>query len=87
MQSSKLRSRQRYTHLATDSVLVHLVLVRTLLLNAMAGEPTQPTFGDIQYAPLTGHYHKLDKDTLLPEGLDVVADGRVSWPAVDLVAL
>jgi len=53
----------------------------------MAGEPTQPTFGDIQYAPLTGHYHKLDKDTLLPEGLDVVADGRVSWPAVDLVAL
>lgn len=44
-------------------------------------KPTQPptgasTFGDIQYAPLTGHYHKLDKDTLLPEGLDVVADGR-----------
>lgn len=44
-------------------------------------KPTQPptgasTFGDIEYAPLTGHYHKLDKDTLLPEGLDVVADGR-----------
>lgn len=44
-------------------------------------KPTQPptgasTFGDIQYAPLTGHYHKLDKNTLLPEGLDVVADGR-----------
>lgn len=44
-------------------------------------KPTQPptgasTFGDIQYAPLTGHYHKLDKDTELPEGLDVVADGK-----------
>lgn len=44
-------------------------------------KPTQPptgasTFGNIEYAPLTGHYHKLDKDTLLPEGLDVVADGR-----------
>lgn len=33
------------------------------------------TFGDIQYAPLTGHYHRLDRDTELPEGLDVVADG------------
>jgi hypothetical protein len=44
-------------------------------------KPTQPptgasTFGDIQYAPLTGHYHKLDKDTELPEGIDVVADGK-----------
>jgi len=44
-------------------------------------KPTQPptgasTFGNIEYAPLTGHYHKLDRNTLLPEGLDVVADGR-----------
>ena len=44
-------------------------------------KPTQPptgasTFGDIEYAPLTGHYHRLDRNTLLPEGLDVVADGR-----------
>ena len=44
-------------------------------------KPTNPptgasTFGDIQYAPLTGHYHKLDKDTELPEGLDVIADGE-----------
>lgn len=34
------------------------------------------TFGDIQYAPLTGHYYKLDRDTKLPEGLDVIADGK-----------
>ncbi len=34
------------------------------------------TFGDIQYAPLTGHYHRLDRNTELPEGLDVVADGE-----------
>jgi hypothetical protein len=44
-------------------------------------EPTQPptgasTFGDIEYAALTGHYYRLDKNTLLPEGLDVIADGR-----------
>ena len=44
-------------------------------------KPTQPptgasTFGDIQYAPLTGHYYKLDRDTKLPEGLDVIADGK-----------
>lgn len=44
-------------------------------------KPTKPptgasTFGDIQYAPLTGHYYRLDKDTELPEGLDVVADGE-----------
>lgn len=43
-------------------------------------KPTKPptgasTFGDIQYAPLTGHYHRLDRDTELPECLDVVADG------------
>lgn len=43
-------------------------------------KPTKPptgasSFGDIQYAPLTGHYHKLDRDTELPEGLDLVADG------------
>ncbi|MCM0589486.1 MAG: hypothetical protein HEQ35_10695 [Gloeotrichia echinulata IR180] len=44
-------------------------------------KPTQPptgasTFADIQYAPLTGHYYKLDKGTLLPVGLGVIADGK-----------
>jgi hypothetical protein len=44
-------------------------------------KPTNPltgasTFGDVQYAPLTGHYHKLNQDTQLPEGLNVIADGR-----------
>ncbi|KYC39871.1 hypothetical protein WA1_28290 [Scytonema hofmannii PCC 7110] len=44
-------------------------------------KPTQPptgasTFADIQYAPLTGHYYKLDKGTPLPVGLEVVADGK-----------
>lgn len=44
-------------------------------------QPTQPptgasAFADIDSAPLTGHYHRLDKNTLLPEGLDVIADGR-----------
>ncbi|WP_199317400.1 MULTISPECIES: Tse2 family ADP-ribosyltransferase toxin [Planktothricoides] len=44
-------------------------------------QPTQPptgasTFADIDSAPLTGHYHRLEKNTLLPEGLDVIADGR-----------
>ncbi|HEY9650960.1 MAG TPA: hypothetical protein V6C95_09875 [Coleofasciculaceae cyanobacterium] len=44
-------------------------------------KPTNPptgasTFGDVQYAPLTGHYHKLNQGTELPEGLDVIADGR-----------
>ncbi|MBR8832842.1 MAG: hypothetical protein DSM106950_02060 [Stigonema ocellatum SAG 48.90 = DSM 106950] len=44
-------------------------------------KPTQPpvgasTFGDIRYAPLTGHYYRIDKGTLLPEGLAVIADGE-----------
>jgi len=44
-------------------------------------KPTKPptgasTFGDIQYAPITGHYHQLNQNTELPEGLDVVADGK-----------
>lgn len=44
-------------------------------------KPTNPptgasTFGDVQYAPLTGHYHRLNQDTELPEGLDAIADGR-----------
>lgn len=43
--------------------------------------PTQPptgasTFADIRYAPLTGHYYKLDKGTQLPSGLAVIADGK-----------
>lgn len=32
------------------------------------------TFADVQNAPLTGHYHRLDKGTTLSEGLAVVAD-------------
>jgi len=44
-------------------------------------KPTQPptgasTFADIQYAPLTGHYYRIDKGTLLPVGLAVIADGK-----------
>jgi hypothetical protein len=43
--------------------------------------PTQPpegasTFADIQYAPLTGHYYKLDQGIELPSGLGVIADGK-----------
>jgi hypothetical protein len=43
--------------------------------------PTQPptgasTFADIRYAPLTGHYYRLDKGTRLPSGLAVNADGK-----------
>ena len=43
--------------------------------------PTQPpegasTFVDIQYAPLTGHYYKLDQGIELPSGLGVIADGK-----------
>ena len=43
--------------------------------------PTQPptgasTFADIQNIPLTGHYHKLDKEIELPSGLGVIADGK-----------
>lgn len=34
------------------------------------------TFTDPTQAPLTGQYHKLPADTLLPEGLGVHADGR-----------
>ena len=43
--------------------------------------PTQPptgasTFADIQYAPLTGHYYKLDQGIKLLSGLGVIADGK-----------
>lgn len=42
---------------------------------------TQPatgasTFADIRYAPLTGHYYRIDKGTPLPVGLAVIADGE-----------
>lgn len=42
---------------------------------------TQPptgasTFSNIEYAPLTGHYYRLEKNTTLPEGLDIIADGK-----------
>ncbi len=44
-------------------------------------KPTQPptggsTFADIRYAPLTGHYYRIDKGTPLPVGLAVIADGE-----------
>lgn len=44
-------------------------------------KPTQPptgasTFADIRYAPLTGHYYRIDKGTTLPVGLAVIADGE-----------
>jgi len=31
---------------------------------------------DIRYAPLTGHYYRIDKGTPLPVGLAVIADGE-----------
>ena len=34
------------------------------------------SFGDVTYAPLKGHYWRLPAGTALPEGLEVVADGR-----------
>ncbi|ELR99404.1 hypothetical protein [Gloeocapsa sp. PCC 73106] len=34
------------------------------------------TFADIRYAPLTGHYYRLDKGTRFPSGLAVIADGK-----------
>jgi len=33
------------------------------------------TFVDVDKAPLTGHYYRLPKGTILPEGLEVIADG------------
>ena len=44
-------------------------------------KPTLPptgasTFADIRYAPLTGHYYRIDKDTPLPVGLAVIADNE-----------
>ncbi len=44
-------------------------------------KPTQPptgasTFADIRYAPLTGHYYRIDKGTPLPVGIAVIADGE-----------
>lgn len=43
-------------------------------------KPTQPptgasTFADVGFAPITGHYYKINKGTLLPIGLAVIADG------------
>ena len=44
-------------------------------------KPTNPptgasTFADIKYAPLTGHYYKLEKGTILPLGLSIIPDGK-----------
>ena len=38
------------------------------------------TFADPQQAPLSGHYHRLPMGTPLPEGIQVVADGRDACP-------
>ncbi|MBA3462800.1 MAG: hypothetical protein H0T46_22785 [Deltaproteobacteria bacterium] len=42
--------------------------------------PTTPpsgasTFGDVNQAPLTGHYHQIPEGTPMPEGVSVRADG------------
>lgn len=34
------------------------------------------TFADVNQAPLTGRYHRLPQGTALPEGIEVVSDGR-----------
>jgi hypothetical protein len=45
-------------------------------------EPKQPwpkgasTFGNVALAPLTGHYHRIPRQTLMPKGLEVMADGK-----------
>lgn len=45
-----------------------------------AGAPPRPegasTFADPAQAGLSGHYHIIPAGTELPEGLDVIADGR-----------
>ena len=49
--------------------------------NGMVGPEHPPlprgpsAFADLSYALLTGHWHVLPKGTLLPEGVEVVADG------------
>jgi hypothetical protein len=32
-------------------------------------------FGDSQQAPLTGHYHRIPAEFLLPQGVTITADG------------
>jgi RHS repeat-associated protein len=39
------------------------------------------TFGDVEKAPLTGHYYKLPGGTQLPPGLAVHADGSDIYPS------
>ena len=33
------------------------------------------TFGNVALAPLTGHYHRIRRETRMPDGLEVIADG------------
>ena len=33
------------------------------------------TFGDVKYAPLSGHYHSIPRGLPMPEGLAVMPDG------------
>jgi hypothetical protein len=51
------------------------------LVESDSVKPTNPptgasTFGDIQSISLTGHYHRLEQGTELPEGIGVIADGK-----------
>ena len=39
------------------------------------------TFASLAHVPLTGHYHKLPRGTVLPQGIGVVADGMDVDPA------
>lgn len=63
------------TFLRSPRPNLDLTLVNTLVI------PTQPptgasTFADVRYAPLTGHYYRLDEGTRLPSGLAVIPDGK-----------
>jgi hypothetical protein len=52
----------------------------------MVGPETGPTpagasaYADPFLAPLSGHYHRLPAGTELPEGFEVIADGREVIP-------
>lgn len=45
------------------------------LVNTTSPPTGASTFADVNYAPLSGHYYKLDKGTQLPSGIGVIADG------------
>jgi hypothetical protein len=52
-----------------------------ILVENNSVKPSQPptgasTFADINFARISGHYHKLEQGTELPEGFDFIADGK-----------